>query len=188
MQNELSSQVKKIKVWIKKNNILDVIIFGSVMRGKFIPGDIDVCIIINDDDEEKSIDLVGSLGGLLDSSSLKFQINILTSSALIKGNTLAKTLLIEGYSIAKDRKFSSNFGLESKSLFIYNLKNFTPSKRVQLHYLLKGRYGSKGILKEVNGKLFGNGSIIVSIEKEDVLKEIFDKWKISYRVERALFS
>lgn len=188
MQKELLAQIKKIKDWIKRNNVSDVILFGSVMRGKFAPNDIDLCIIINDNSEEKSIELVDSLGQLLDSSGPKFQINILTLSALVKGNTLAKTLFIEGYSIARGKSFCSNFGLESKSLFIYNLKNFTPSKRVQLHYLLNGRYGSRGILRDINAKLFGNGSIIVSIEKEDVLKEIFDKWKISYRIERALFS
>lgn len=186
MQKELSAEIKKIKSWITKNKAIDVILFGSTMRGKSMPRDIDICIIIKDSFEEKSIDLVDSLGKLLDSSSLKFQISIMTASAFVKGDTLAKTLLTEGYSILRNLSFSYNFGFESKSMFIYNLNNFTQSERVQLHYLMKGRYGSKGILKEIGGKFIGKGAILVSTEKEDILKEVFEKWEIDYKIERML--
>lgn len=179
---------KKIKEWIKKNDVIDVILFGSYMRGKLKPRDIDLCIIIKDKDEKKSLDLVDSLGNLTDKFDFKFQINILTASSFISGNTLAKTLLNEGLSLKKNKRFASVLGFENKSMFIYTLKNFSSSKRVQFHYLLKGRYESKGVLKEVNGKFLGTGTILIPTEKEDYLKEIFDKWHVKYKIERLLIS
>jgi predicted nucleotidyltransferase len=125
MQKELLQATKKIKQWAAKQKVLDVMIFGSAVRGKSSPKDMDLCIIIEDKDEEKSIDLADSLGSLLDRSALKPHISILTASACMAGNTLVKTLLNEGFSIKKNRNFSSAFGFENKSLFIYTLKKFT---------------------------------------------------------------
>ena len=186
MQKEVYSANKLIKVWITTKKVLDVILFGSSIREKSKPKDIDLCILISDIDEEKSMDLVDSLGKSLGNLNLSFHINILTSSSFVKGDTLVNTLLSEGYSIKKGEMFSSVFGYTNKSLFIYSLKKFTPSKRVKVHYMLRGRYGSKGILAEVNGNFLGTGSIIVPTEKEDLLKEIFDKWDVEYKIERIL--
>ena len=188
MQKELSLAIKKIKLWIKKNNAVDVISFGSSIRGSSTPRDIDLRNKIKDIDENKSIDLVDSLDKSTDNLKLKFHINILTLSSFISGNTLAKTLLHEGYSIKQNKNLSSILGFENKSLFSYTLKHFSPSKRVRFHYLLKGRYGSKGMLKEVQGKFLGAGSILVPTEKEDLLKEIFDKWDVRYTIKRILVS
>lgn len=188
MQKELLLVIRRLKQWIKKNKVVDIVIFGSSLRGNLNPKDIDMCIIIKDSDGKKSIDLVDSLGRLTDNFKLKFHINVLTSSSFISGNTLAKTLLNEGYSIRYDKDFSSILGFENKSLFVYVLKHFFPSKRVKFHYMLKGRYGSRGILKDVNGKFIGAGSILVPTEKEDLLKAIFDKWDVKYKIDRVLIS
>lgn len=188
MQKELSLAIKKIKSWIKSSKVLDVILFGSFMRGKFNPNDVDLCIIIKDEDEKKSLNLVDSLGKLTDKFRLKFHINILTAASFVSGSTLVKTLLIEGYSVKRSRKFSSVIGFESNSLFVYTLKHFSSSKRVKFHYLLKGRYGLEGVLKEVSGKFLGTGSILVPSEKEDILREVFDQWGVKYKIERILLS
>jgi len=178
--------IKKTKTWIKKNNLIDVIIFGSVVRNKSNPDDIDLCIIGKD--EEKSLDLIDSLGKLLDAIKVKSHITFLTSNRMISGDTLTKTLLNEGYSVIKGKSFSESIGLKNKSLFNYSLKKFSPSNRVRFHYMLNGRYGSKGILKEINGKIMGAGSIIIPTEKEDILTEIMNKWKVDYSIIRLLIS
>lgn len=180
--------LKSIRSWLVKNKVLDVILFGSSAREKAKPDDIDLCIIIKPDDENKSLDLTDSLGRLADKAGVKSHISILTSDLFVVGNTLVKTLLSEGFSIKKSKPLSSVIGFESKSLFAYSLKHFSPSKRVQFHYLLKGRYGSEGVLKEVRGEFIGTGSILVPTAKEDLLKEIFDRWDVRYRIRRILIS
>ncbi|MEA2038031.1 MAG: nucleotidyltransferase domain-containing protein [Nanoarchaeota archaeon] len=179
MQKELSL----IKKWMKKNNVPDVVLFGSSLRGKFKPRDIDLGVLIKDEDEKKSIDLVDSLSKLIPDS----HINILTLSSFIGGNSISKTLMQEGYSIKRNNDFSLLLGFSHKSMFVYSLRSFSPSKRVRFHYMLKGRK-SKGVLKEVEGKFIGTGSIIVPTSKEDILKEVFDYWNVDYKILRVLLS
>ena len=188
MQRELSSEIKNIRAWAKKNKVVDVVLFGSHAREKSRPNDIDICIIINDCDEKNSIDLVDSLGKVTDKSSFKFQINILASSAVASGASLTKSLLTEGISLMHNQSFSSVFGFRNRSIFTYSLRRFGSSKKVRFHYLLRGRYGSAGILKEVEGTLLGNGIIEVPTAKEDALKEVRELWKVDYKIQRALFS
>ena len=101
MQEELSLILNKIKSWAKRNNAVDIILFGSFARGNLDARDIDLCIIIKDQDEKKALNLLQSFNEFTNS---KFHIQILTSSSLILGNTLTKALLSEGYSISKNKE------------------------------------------------------------------------------------
>lgn len=76
---------------------------------------------------------------------------------------------------------------KEKTLFLYSLKNFTPSERVRFHYLLKGRGDEKGILKEIKAEKVGKGVILIATKEEDTLKDIFQLWKIRYKTKRGLF-
>ena len=180
--------LSQIKKWIQKEHVLDVIQFGSSQRGKTRPNDIDLCILVSDIDEKKSLDLIHSLSKITDKEEYKVQINIITSSSFASGNSLVKTLFEEGGSIKHNKKFSEVFGFQNKSFFVYSLKHFSSSQRVKFHYMLQGRYGTEGVLKEVNGKFVGTGTIIIPTEKEDILKEIFDQWAVKYTIERILES
>ena len=188
MQKEMSSEIKKIKHWIKKNDVLDVILFGSAVKAKSAPNDVDLCVLIKDRYEKKTLDLIDSLGKLTDKFNFEYHISSLVLSSFVTGDTLAKTLLSEGFSVLNNKPFSVVFGFKSKSLFVYTLKRFSPSKRVRFHYLLKGRYGMVGVLKEAKGELLGTGSLVVPTEKEDFLKEIFDAWTVKYKINRILSS
>lgn len=174
--------------WIKQNKIIDIVLFGSSARGKTQPQDIDFCIIIKDDDEKKSMDLTAPLNQLSKGLGLKIHTTILTAGAFISGNTLAKTLLNEGFSIKHGKGLAEVLGFFNKSLFVYSLKEFSSSQRVRFHYMLKGRYGLKGVLREANGQFLGTGTIIVPTKKEDILKEIFDQWKVEYTLQRILLN
>lgn len=187
-QKELLLIKKKIKEWIIKNNVVDVLIFGSIARSKTMPNDLDLCILIKDEDEKIAIDLIDSLSKVVDKLSFKTQINFLTEKKFIFGSTLTKTLITEGISILNNKKVAELLGFVSKSLFIYSLKNFSSSKRVRFHYLLRGRKGEKGILDEVEGKIMGDGVIEAPTEKEDLLKEIFETWEVKYKINRILLA
>jgi predicted nucleotidyltransferase len=174
-----------LKQWIKKEKVEDIILFGSSVRSKTNPNDLDLCIIISDSDEKRSLDLIDSLAKAVERLKLKVHINILKRSDLV-GNTLAKTLLQEGISLNKGKNFASLLGFESLSLFLYSLKSFSPSQRVRFHYMLKGRYGTKGMLAAVQGDLWNPGVIAVPTSTEDKLKEIFDAWKVKYAIKQIL--
>jgi len=58
----------------------------------------------------------------------------------------------------------------------------------QFHYLLQGRNTLKGLLKEYEGEFIGTGSILLPFEKEDAMKEVFDMWKVNYKIKKILIS
>lgn len=179
---------KKIKSWIRKNKVVDVIVFGSYVRSKYKPNDIDLMIVVHDAQEKQTFDLIDSLSKIVDKFGHNFQINSMTEKGFIRGDsTLVKTLLAEGVSMLKNRKISELYGYKAYSLFNYTLKGFRPSKRVRFHYLLRGRNHEKGILDEVGGEIIGSGVIKVPTSQEDLMKEIFKKWNVNFKTQRALF-
>ncbi len=189
LPKKLSSIEKEIKKWISKEKVIEVILFGSLMRGKEDPNDIDLCIIINENDEKRSLDLIDSLAKITDKNKeFKFQINIITEKKFIGGSTLAATLVKEGYSIKQAKKLAEILGFTNKSFFIYSLKKFSASERVRFHYALRGRYGQEGVLKNLKGGFLGTGTIIVPSENEDKLKQVFDGWNVDYKIHTVLFS
>ncbi len=187
-QKQLSFLKKKIKKWIKeKQEIIDILMFGSFMRNKSMPRDIDLCILLNDDDEKKAIDLTHSLAKLFEKQTeLNLQINSITEKDFILGSSLTKTLIEEGFSFLKNRLLSELMGYKSYILFFYSLKKFSHSQRVRFHYALQGRNKEKGILNEVHGVLLGGGVIKVPVIYEDLFKEFLDKWDVVYKTDRIL--
>ena len=184
----LKKDILKIKAWIRKSDVIDGILFGSSARGNINPKDFDLCILIDDSEEKNSLELIESLSLITDSLFEKYHINILKSSSFLSGNTLAKTLISEGYSLKQYKQFSEVFGFHSKSMFRYSLRHYTPSQRVRFHYLLNGRYGNIGILKETQGILVSNGVIVVPNSKEDLLKSVLDQWNVKYKITKTLSS
>ncbi|MFO8016675.1 MAG: nucleotidyltransferase domain-containing protein [Candidatus Woesearchaeota archaeon] len=176
-----------IAKWIRQNNAVDVIVFGSFAREKTEAGDIDLCIVVRDEQEKKAIDLVDSLHELLKTYGQSFHIShLLEKSFFLGGNMLAKTMLVEGISISKKKPVSELLGFSPKSIFIYSLRGFSRSKRVRFHYLLQGRGDSKGILSEMDGRIIGDGVISVPVGREDSFKEILFAWGVEFDIKRVL--
>ncbi|MBI2668213.1 nucleotidyltransferase domain-containing protein [Candidatus Woesearchaeota archaeon] len=177
---------KKIKVWIRKMNVVDVLLFGSVVRGKSKPQDIDLCIILTDEQESKALDLIDSLSKI-PPKGLKVQINHLTERAFILGeDSLVTTLLFEGKSIRKGKKLAVRYGLKPTSFFQYSLAGFSNSERVRLHYALRGRAGSEGILAKFGGELVNDGLVSISVEQEDAFAEFLRSWNVEFKIRRVL--
>ncbi len=189
-QNSLSSLTNEIKKWIKKSKVTDVVLFGSSVRGKHVPNDLDLCIIISDVQEKESLDLIDSLSRHINSSlkkaNIRAQINILTESSFFRRNSLAKTLLVEGFSIKHSSSLAQNIGFEPKAMFFYELEHFKPSERVRFHYLLRGRYGQPGLLKENNAELLKDGLIEVPLSNEDLFEEVLSRWNVKFKVKHIL--
>ena len=181
------SNKTKIQNWTKNNKVIDVVLFGSLVRGKNKPNDLDLCIIIKNEQEKKMIDLIDSLAKVCN-NEIKVQVNALVEDDLVKGNSLFKTILLEGFSIKQNKCFSEAYGFVPKALFFYDIKKFKASDKVRFHYLLRGRYGQTGLLAENKAELIKDGLIEVPISSEDLMREVLDSWKVSYKVKSVLFS
>ncbi|OYT41579.1 hypothetical protein B6U80_01135 [Candidatus Pacearchaeota archaeon ex4484_26] len=180
--------LKKLKRFlvsrIKRLGIVDALLFGSAVKGKVLPGDIDVCLIFRN---KVSLEVVDKLAKEAKSKGFNLHISTLTiDNFFTKPHSLIRTLLKEGISISTGRKFSENFNLKSFTLYSYTLKKIKPSSKVRFVYLLKGRGKESGFVKRLNGKWINDGCFIIPIEKDNEILEVMKRWKINYKREVLL--
>ena len=100
-----SKNLSKIKNKLKsliKNDILDIIIFGSAVKGKLNPNDIDIAMISNKKDIETKL-------------NEKFHISMITfEDFFTKPIPLINTLLREGFSVKHNKPLSETFNFQKK--------------------------------------------------------------------------
>lgn len=171
-KSEIYSDLNKI--FKKRKDILDIILFGSIVKGKTEPNDIDICIIFK---EKIDKELILNLNNKFE----KVHFSILTAkNFFINPHALIRTLLFEGISLITNKKLSEIYGMKSYSLFSYNIKNLPNSKKVRLLYLLKGRRNENGVVKDFDGEFVGTNAFIIPVEKDKEMLEILEMWEVKF--------
>ena len=158
-------------------NIADILLFGSLARGKIDANDIDLCIIFREDINQN---IVNRLSHALEGNNINAHISALNIAEFFtKPHSLIRTLLKEGKSIITGKNLADNFGLETFTLYNYNLTLLKKTDRVKFVYLLKGRKKT-GIIESNNGIFLAPGCFIAPIKSDHEIKSLFDFWKIKY--------
>ena len=172
--------MSKIKYFHKENkrDILDIILFGSSVRGKEKPEDIDLLLIYKD---KIILDLSYKLRKMIEEHNLKVEIISKTYNESFSSTFLARTsILSEGFSITRNNGIAEGFGYSNFMLYKYSLKGFSKSDRMRFYYSLYGRNGNNGIIKNLNLSKFSGTILLSSIDKSEQVKEFFENWKINY--------
>jgi len=155
--------------------IVDIILFGSIARGKTEIRDLDICIIFR-----KKIDpnIIKKYEELL--KNFNVHISSLTIDEFFtKPHSLIKTLLNEGISLISNKKLANNFNLKTFTLYTYNLDKLKKSDRVRFVYIMRGRKG-EGAIERNKGQILAPSCFLIPIENDSEIKIILDKWNIKY--------
>ncbi len=181
----LESLSKKL---FDKEKLFDVILYGSAVKGKDEPRDIDIVIIFFNEEFRERLDIAQTFKMDLP-KDLKFDIQTLNVSDLFDASFFARQgILIEGYSLVSGRKFSDKLGFKGYSLFSYTLGNLNHNQKTMFTYSLIGRGKTEGMIKKVNGKSMGRGAFLVPIESSLMFEEFLEKWKLEYSKKNMLVS
>ena len=182
MLKELLKNTKlmsKIHSIIKKyeDEILDIAVFGSYVRGKEKPRDLDVLIIyktkVNPELNYKIKKEFKIFG---------FEIDLVskTYSGLFDSSFIAReSYLSEGYSLLNKKFIADGFGYKPMILFRYDIKSFNKSQRMRFYYSLYGR-NTEGMLKKLRLYKFSERIIISPVEESERVKDYLNSWKIQY--------
>lgn len=178
MSNLLLKNTKflaKIKAFYSKykKEIIDIIIFGSAVKGKEHPADIDLLAVYKSQvDLDCSYELKKEL-----SVFGKIEIISKTYFQLFEASFLAReAILSEGYSLVQKKFLSEGLGYSSFVLFKYSLGKLNKTKRMQFYYSLYGRTIKGGILKELNAYKFSENMILAPATNAEKMKEYLAKW------------
>jgi len=181
--------LKKLLEYEKKDKaILDIVIYGSIVKGKRNVNDIDIMVIFLRGSLKDRLNRLQEIKSRL--KNLKDDYNLDVKQMDIKeffsSAFLARTgLLSEGISVFNNKKFCETLGFRSFSFFWYNLDGLSHSEKVKFNYILAGRT-TKGMIKELNGERLVNGAIKIPIENSFVFEEILKNNKVKYSKKNIL--
>jgi predicted nucleotidyltransferase len=163
----LSLAKNKLKKFIQDKEIEEVLLFGSAVKGKADPNDIDVALITK---KEIKPEIKG------------FHISIINPEDFYKNPpSLINTLMREGYSLKKNAPLAEKYGFINKLLFTYELRGLKESVKVKVVNLLRGINGKSGFVKENNGEWLSNGVFIVPLEAERIIERFLINFSVNYK-------
>ncbi|MBW2966470.1 nucleotidyltransferase domain-containing protein [Candidatus Woesearchaeota archaeon] len=168
---ELKKSLKKLLA--KYKEIKDFIIFGSLVKGKYVPKDIDIALVV----EKKDIFLVGEIKEQLKNKNLDIE---LIKPEEIYQTRLGLNLISEGFSIKNNKFLREKLNLSPMKIYTYEIKNLTQTKKV-----LFGR-GLNQIIEDTNAVKLGAGSIMVPIEQTNKFEDFLDIWNLKYKSKEYL--
>ncbi len=185
MQKSQSRLIQRLKSTLKnkiRGDIADIFIIGSALKNKLSPGDVDIIVLF----KNKNLKEIGEI--LYDiKESLDFikeaHIEPIFSESMFTEKIFI-TIMHEGFSIKENEFVSKIIGLESLSIFTYRLENLSKLDKIRFAQTIYGRK-KDGLLYQERGISLGQGSFMVSVEKEEIFKELMKKWEIKYKSKRA---
>ncbi len=157
--------VKKLKLLLAKNkDIIDIILFGSFVKGKGNASDIDVALLSGVPVDR--LKMRKELEALLEK---KIDLQILTPHDYSK--PLWISLIREGFSVKHDTYLHQLYKIEPLVLYKYSLKALTVSKKVMFERALKNFVGIQRISNRV---------VLVPIHKVEEFNDLLKLWNIDF--------
>lgn len=189
MPELISLQMKKLKVnlknFLKKENYLvDLILFGSALKGKAKPGDIDLIALFRGSDPEKKENILYQLRKNGEEQGLNLHVEPIIIDSMFD-QKVYPLLLHEGFSIRSSEFIHKKLNIQPLVLITYLLENKKASDKVRFSYALYGRNKGEGFLKKIKGKVVGKGSILIPIGQQEAIRAFFTLWEIEYKEQRV---
>lgn len=178
--------MKKLKLSLKnllnkEDFLTDIFIFGSSLKSKNKPKDIDLIALFRDKDYGRIEDILYKIKKTCEPLNLHIEPIIIDN---IHKEPVYKSILHEGFSIRNMQFLHDMLNFKALLLITYNLRDKKASDKVRFSYALYGRKKGEGILKSLNGKENGKGSILVPIGKQEIIKDFFAGWNVKFKEQR----
>lgn len=188
LKNYLKYLKSECKKFARQHRIFDIVLYGSIVKGKEETRDIDLLLIFNEKKLKERVEIRQKLKRILQKKLKKLDIKTINLLELFEKDFLARQgILIEGYSLLYDEDFSKRLGFEGYVLFSYNLKNLNHNEKTKFTYALIGRK-EQGIIKKLSVEPLGKGAVIVPIKNSLVFEDFLQNWKIEYKKKNILVS
>ncbi len=189
MQEFQLQQMRKLKRSLKsllkkENSLVDIFLFGSAMKSKEKPRDVDIIALFRRKDLKKMEDVLYCLKKIGDGLKIDLHAEPIVVDNIFREKVYA-SVIHEGFSIKEMKLIRDMLNFKSYVLFTYKLEDKKPSEKVRLSYALYGRKKGEGLLKSLKGEVIGRSSILVPTEKQEIMRNFFKEWKVEYNEQRV---
>jgi len=165
-----------------KEKIIDILVFGSFIKNKLKPEDIDIAVLLKNTKQKELLILREKFASFFE---VKVHLNLIMIEDILE-NALFKTLLEEGTSLISGIPLYKKIGYSSGAIFSFNLRKLQNSKKVLFSYALHGKKDENGVLDRTNGKEIGKGVVFIPIQFIDEFKEFLELWNVDYYMMKIL--
>ena len=153
-------------------DVEDLILFGSKVKGKPFPRDVDVLVVVNEGDVRKKAGLETSL------RQAGFDAVVVSPRQLFSERLLLASVLHEGQSLIHNSKPL----VKAWVFFLFRLPKLTKSQRNSFNYALKTH------LRESEGFHLAPGVIAVPVGMSELLKALMEHWKADFSIVATFLS
>ena len=184
---ELTLAINKFKR--QKEDVWDIGIYGSLVRGKKDPNDVDFVIFL---EKQKSIEDKLSLSqrfrenlkDVIKNSSVE----VVSVEDFLDPSFMARQgILGESFLLYRKKYLADILGFKTCTIFKFGLGGLSNSQKTIFRYAINGRRRQKGVLPEVFGEKLGSGAVKIPVENTEKFKAFLETHKIAYKTETAMF-
>ncbi len=169
----------ELKKFVSGKEIDDILLFGSAVRGKEKPNDLDILVIFNEKvDKEEEYGVRKILKKYFDNLSIvsKTQKTILEASFDAR-----ESFLFEAISLLTGKNLAQEYGFISFGMFKYGFSNWDKLQKTKFYYALNGRGSAEGIFQKLDCIKLSDQIILVPLDKIELFREFLDSWELDYK-------
>lgn len=167
-----------------KEKIADILLFGSLVRGKEKPNDIDILILFK---KKIDKDVEYDINKRLRKIDARVAVISKTSLSLQEPSFSPRdAILFEGYSLVTGLYIASSFGFSSFGLFQYQTKGMSNTQKTKFYYALNGRRTEGGSIKRLHAIKWSDNSLLVPLGNIEKATAFFDYWGIKHQIIQLL--
>ena len=182
------------KLWLKRpklnysKDVLDIVQFGSSVEEGKTPNDLDITVIFYKIPLKEQLNQAQEIKKQLEKFvEIPVHITSFDLYGLFDSSNFAKeSILFFGKSIIHGDSFAKRFGFSPKIQIYYSLEKLKKKDKVRFNYMLNGRGGEYGLLREHKGELLKPGLIEINPETENIFINSIKEYKVDFRVKRVL--
>ena len=182
------------KLWLKKpilnysKDVFDIVQFGSSVEEGKTPNDLDISIIFNKIPLKEQLDQAQEIKKQLEKLvEIPVHINSFDLYSLFDSSNFAKeSILFSGKSIIHGDDFAKRFGFSPKIQIYYSLKKMKKKDKVRFNYMLSGKGGEYGLLREHKGELLKPGLIEINPEFKNIFVNSIKEYKVDFKVKSVM--
>lgn len=165
----------------KDKAIFDVVMYGSAVKGKLSPADIDIVVIFRQGSLRERLDKISEIKRKLVPLGKKVDVKQIILEEMFSTDFFARSgILLEGISVFANKKFSELLGFKPYTLFWYSLTSLSHTQKVTFNYILAGR-NSEGIIKQLGGERLVSGAAKIPIEHSVEFEEVLKLSNVPYK-------
>ncbi len=156
------------KILKKYDFVIDIIIFGSFVKGRDAPKDLDLALIV----KEKKTEFIPEIKSILNIPNLHLEFIKIDE---IYYNTLFLSLINEGYSVKLGAFLREYLHLKPMKLYSYNLKHLQKSQKTTFGVALNKT------INKIGGEKVSAGAVLVPFESTSYFEDFLSAWEMKYK-------